>query len=93
MYPIIPSKTLYKACARITETRFKKTILSVPRTFLYPRTKVGRCGKKAESTTWSVLRPLPYLNRYPTPQWGAADAEIKVPAVENTEHESSPFKA
>ena len=27
------------------------------------------------------------------PQWGAADAEIKVPSVENTELEGSPFKA
>ena len=28
-----------------------------------------------------------------TPQWGAADAEIKVPSVENTELKRSPFKA
>ena len=28
-----------------------------------------------------------------SPQWGAADAEIKVPYVENTEHKGSPFKA
>ena len=28
-----------------------------------------------------------------TPQWGAADAEIKVPSGENTEHKRSPFKA
>ena len=27
------------------------------------------------------------------PQWGAADAEIKVSSVENTELEGSPFKA
>ena len=27
------------------------------------------------------------------PQWGAADAEIKVPSDENTEHKDSPFKA
>ena len=27
------------------------------------------------------------------PQWEAADAEIKVPSVENTEFEGSPFKA
>ena len=27
-----------------------------------------------------------------TPQWGAADAEIKVPSVENTEFKGSPFK-
>ena len=29
----------------------------------------------------------------PAPQWGAADAEIKVPSRENTELERSPFKA
>ena len=34
----------------------------------------------------SVLKVLP-------PQWGAADAEIKVPSVENTELIRSPFKA
>ena len=28
-----------------------------------------------------------------TPQWEAADAEFKVPSVENTELEGSPFKA
>ena len=28
----------------------------------------------------------------PTPQWGAVDAEIKVPSVENTEIKRSPFK-
>ena len=28
-----------------------------------------------------------------SPQWGAADAEIKVPSVENTVLEGSPFKA
>ena len=27
------------------------------------------------------------------PQWGAADAEIKVPSIENTELKDSPFKA
>ena len=29
----------------------------------------------------------------PLPQWGAADAEIKVPSGENTELKRSPFKA
>ena len=29
----------------------------------------------------------------PAPQWGAADAEIKVPSGENTELKRSPFKA
>ena len=27
------------------------------------------------------------------PQWGAVDAEIKVPSVENTELKGSPFNA
>ena len=30
---------------------------------------------------------------FTTPQWGAADAEIKVPSGENTELKRSPFKA
>ena len=30
---------------------------------------------------------------YVAPQWGAADAEIKVPSGENTELKRSPFKA
>ena len=29
---------------------------------------------------------------YPSPQWGAADAEIKVSSGENTELKGSPFK-
>ena len=29
----------------------------------------------------------------PTPQWGAVDAEIKVPSVENAELKGSPFQA
>ena len=35
---------------------------------------------------------LPKLPDKP-PQWGAADAEIKVPSGENTELKRSPFKA
>ena len=34
------------------------------------------------------IAPCPY-----TPQWGAANAEIKVPSAENTELKRSPFKA
>ena len=30
---------------------------------------------------------------YEAPQWGAADAEIKVPSDENTELNDSPFEA
>ena len=34
-----------------------------------------------------------HLFRPRTPQWGAVDAEIKVPSDENTELKGSPFKA
>ena len=37
--------------------------------------------------TWDLMT-LPI-----TPQWGAADAEIKVPSDENSEIKGSPFKA
>ena len=43
-----------------------------------------------------VARPLwnmPYMPQGPAPQWGAADADIKVPSGENTEFKLSPFKA
>ena len=33
------------------------------------------------------------ISLFIVPQWGAADAEIKVPSVENTELKRSPFKA
>ena len=35
----------------------------------------------------------PLLSSSPPPQWGAADAEIKVPSGENTELKRSPFQA
>ena len=35
----------------------------------------------------------PVKSRHASPQWGAADAEIKVPYDENTELNGSPFKA
>ena len=40
-----------------------------------------------------VYRVLPLRSLESPPQWGAADAEIKVPSGENTELERSPFKA
>ena len=45
------------------------------------------------STTWSP--PMVHLGSTISlpPQLGAADAEIKVPSVENTELKGSPFKA
>ena len=39
---------------------------------------------------WSVVR---YVRSVVAPLWGAADAEMKVPSVENTELKGSPFKA
>ena len=40
-----------------------------------------------------ILYQLTFLVIVVLPQWGAADAEIKVPSVENTELKCSPFKA
>ena len=44
-------------------------------------------------TLISVLMPLVLFVISLVPQWGAADAEIKVPSGENTELKRSPFKA
>ena len=38
-----------------------------------------------------VLSPVSMVDPIPAPQWGAADAEIKVPSVENTELKGSHF--
>ena len=40
-----------------------------------------------------ILYQLTFLVIVVLPQWGAADAEIKVPSGENTELRCSPFKA
>ena len=40
-----------------------------------------------------LLYFLFFLFVFSSPQWGAADAEIKVPSGENTELKCSPFKA
>ena len=60
---------------------------------------------RAAATPMSQSRPyharyvhrglsMPVFNLSPTrPQWGAADAEIKVLSAENPEHMRSPFKA
>ena len=45
-------------------------------------------GKKNKSDTFMI-----YLLCLTIPQWGAADAEIKVPSGENTELKCSPFEA
>ena len=51
------------------------------------------CHPKVHTKLFFVL----FLNCIPssffTPQWGAADAEIKVPSGENTELKPSPFEA
>ena len=53
---------------------------------------------KLTDSPWNFKRPLPKYCRSPQafcppPQWGAADAEMKVPSGENTELKRSPFKA
>ena len=43
---------------------------------------------------WYALFGGYVVNQHPfTPQWGAEDAEIKVPSDENIELKGSPFKA
>ena len=54
-----------------------------------------------DNSTFSLLAPWAYGLDQPnlgsefslTPQWGAADAEIKVPCFETTELKGSPYKA
>ena len=59
-------------------------------TFLVCSFTPVRQRRVAPSNTESPLLSLPLL---PPPQWGAADAEIKVPPGENTELNRSRFKA
>ena len=53
----------------------------------------------ASCRTVSLTRALKLVSEalshplYSLPQWVAANAEIKVPSVENTELKGSPFKA
>ena len=65
----------------------------------WPAPRKVRYVQELETLTVS-LRPGTYHHQSPggkgrgkTPQWGAADAEIKVPSGENTELKRSPFKA
>ena len=51
---------------------------------------VRMLGTRAEVFN-SVLRIIYSIRT--APQWGAADAEIKVPSGENTKLKRSPFKA
>ena len=51
-----------------------------------------------QSSLWLRTESLEHQSQrrfffLPAPQWGAADAEIKVPSGENTELKRSPFKA
>ena len=63
------------------------------------RPHYGLNGLPADWLTDSIAYPLShsfvhFSIHLPTiPQWGAADAEIKVPSGENTELTGSPFKA
>ena len=47
---------------------------------------------KREDTPFCISCKEALSLAYFTPQWGAADAEIKVPSGENTELKRSPFK-
>ena len=53
------------------------------------------CGEIGQCRDLSFISQIPLLCRFAAdaPQWGAADAEIKVPFGENTELKLSPFKA
>ena len=55
----------------------------------YPRTITEEIVHKSDSYAVKALLVLPL----DPPQWGAADAQSKVPSVENTELEGSRFKA
>ena len=48
------------------------------------------CEMNNFETEWSLCSAL---IKKKNPQWGAVDAEIKLPSVEKTELEGSPFKA
>ena len=57
----------------------------------------GSCNS-TQTALWSppagTIRVLnPSLSSLLSVQWGTADAEIKIPSVENTELKGSPFKA
>ena len=45
-----------------------------------------------QSSVWTTVNLLQKFS-FKSPQWGAADAEIKVPPGENTEFNRFPFKA
>ena len=62
----------------------------------------GGCGRVTRLSPHLLFHPkspsvlidwLRFQPRLAPPQWGAADAEIKVPSGENTELKRSPFKA
>ena len=62
----------------------------------YPENCVFSLCSCGLSSALLVLSTLYFLRKSPSaliPQWGAADAEIKVPSGENTELKRSPFKA
>ena len=51
------------------------------------------CHSSLFSQLYVSMAPCSYSSMFPTPQWGAADAEIKFSPDENTELQSYPFKA
>ena len=59
----------------------------------YPIQLLDKKGGKS-SSQHSIMEPTDWANALVfirIPQWGAADAEIKVPSGENTELKRSPF--
>ena len=53
----------------------------------------SRAGKAAVPLNVRALKAKFLIPIFISPQWGAADAEIKVPSGENTELKRSPFQA
>ena len=69
--------------------------MSLTETVTSPREgePAGTCIVKSESDVYLWLHEVLCFSLTWLPQWGAADAEIKVPSGENTERRRSPFKA
>ena len=72
--------------------------LGVPHTFRLPRRKYALrpwayfAARVAGCFSWTISSMVLWFCCC-SPQWGAADTEIKVPSVENTELKRSPFTA
>ena len=76
---------IYKVTSYFSFPDTSGACLHCPRTNI---TETTVCGKPASKLQASLSGPVLF-----PPQWGAADAEIKIPLGENTELKRSPFKA